>query len=217
MRPKLVLFDLDGVLVDSETLSMANLIAEVAHLGLHMTPARARQRWLGTSWPDLVGAIEEDLGRPLRAGWTDQILVAERAAFRRDLQPIPRIGVLLDALESADVRRCVASSENPSGIRLKLELTDLRTRINGGLYSATMVERGKPAPDLVLHGARSEGFDPADCVVIEDAPRGVAGAVAAGMRAFGYAGDPHADRAALQAAGGVVFDDMAELPELLGL
>jgi HAD superfamily hydrolase (TIGR01509 family) len=216
-RPDLVIFDMDGVLVDSEVLSVQNLVREVGELGLELTVAEARQRWLGMSWADLFGRIEADLGEPLPAGWTERVLREERAVFALELQPVAGARAMLRALRAASLRRCVASSEDPVGIDIKLGATDLRKLIDGGLYSARMVEHGKPAPDLVLHAARQEGVDPARCVVVEDAPRGVAGAVAAGMRALAYAGDAHADRAALSAAGGELFDDMAALPSLLGL
>lgn len=217
MTPELVLFDLDGVVVDSETLSIASLIDALAPLGLHLTPDEARRQWLGMSWPDLFGTIERRLGRPLPEGFGDRVIAAERARFESELRAIPGAEALLDALAAAGVRRCVASSETVEGIELKLRVTGLRGHFDGGLYSADMVEKGKPAPDLVRHAARSEGVAPAACVVIEDAPFGVMGAVAAGMRAIGYAGDAHAHPQALSDAGAKVVTSMAEVPGLLGI
>lgn len=216
-RHDLVIFDMDGVLVDSEPLSIEHLVHAVGELGLPLTVEQARERWLGMSWDDLFGRIAADLGEPLPQGWTERMLREERALFALQLQPIAGVPAMLRALDAADQRRCVASSEDPEGIELKLGCTRLRKWIDGGLYSARMVQNGKPAPDLVRFAALAEGVDPARCVVIEDAPRGVTGAVAAGMRALAYAGDPHADRDALAAAGGELFDDMADLPGLLGL
>ncbi len=217
MRPELVLFDLDGVVVDSEPLSIASLLDALVPLGLHLTPAEARQQWLGMSWPDLFGTIERRLGHALPSGFAERIIAAERVRFETELRSIPGVKNLLEALSAAGVRRCIASSETLEGIELKLRVTGLRSHFDGGLYSTDMVERGKPAPDLVLHAARSEGVAPAGCVVLEDAPFGVQGAVAAGMRAIGYAGDAHAHPEALRRAGAEVVSSLADVPALLGL
>lgn len=217
MTPELVLFDLDGVVVDSEPLSIRSLIDALVPLGLCLTPDQARQQWLGMSWPDLFGTIERRLGHRLPEGFSDRVIAAERARFETELRAVPGAEGLLESLAAFGVRRCIASSETLEGIELKLRVTGLRGHFDGGLYSAEMVEKGKPAPDLVQLAARSEGVAPAACVVLEDAPFGVMGAVAAGMRAIGYAGDAHAHPEALASAGAEVVRSLADIPALLGL
>jgi HAD superfamily hydrolase (TIGR01509 family) len=137
--------------------------------------------------------------------------------FADGLQAIPHIETVLGVLKDARIPWCVASSGPVQKMHLTLGATGLLPHFESVLYSATMVERGKPFPDLFLHAASEMGFAPEECVVVEDAVPGVKAARAAGMRVFGYHGDPHSDRDGLAAAGATLFDDMRELPGLLGI
>ncbi len=207
---ELVIFDLDGVLVDSEPISTRVLMAMLAQGGLPMDEAAAERRFLGRSRGENLAFIEQQLGRAVpqdfESNWQAQVF----EVFRQELKPVPGIAAALDQLT---IPICVASGSDPARIRLSLELAGLLPRFEGRLFSATQVARGKPAPDLFLLAARSLGAAPARCVVVEDSVPGVQAAVAAGMPVFGYAARNSA--ALLAQAGAVVFDDMARLPGLI--
>jgi HAD superfamily hydrolase (TIGR01509 family) len=147
----------------------------------------------------------------------DQARAILNERFRRELKPIPGIRTALEKLSGP---RCIASSSKPERIRLSLSITGLLDQFEPHIYSATMVERGKPAPDLFLHAARDMGVQPDECLVIEDSPAGVEAANAAGMRVFGFTGGSHALAGGLAAALALlepdaVFDDMRLLPSLV--
>jgi HAD superfamily hydrolase (TIGR01509 family) len=137
-------------------------------------------------------------------------------AFRLELEPVPGAGAVVERVIAAGLAVCVASQGKLEKTRLTLGLTCLRDLFPGeALFSAYSVPRGKPHPDLFLHAANAIGAEPSRCVVVEDTPSGVKGAVSAGMRALGYAAD--GDETALREAGAEVFRSMDELPALLGL
>lgn len=185
----LVLFDCDGVLVDSEPIALRLLIDTLAAAGLAMTPAEADARFLGRSLASTRAALAEDFGVVL----TDAALADMRArlyaAFRAELRPIPHVAETLDRLTCAF---CVASSSQPERIELSLAVTGLWPRFAGRAFSASMVARGKPAPDLFLHAAAALGYAPAACLVVEDSPAGIRAAQAAGMRVVAFTGGSHA-------------------------
>ncbi|HKQ60642.1 MAG TPA: HAD family hydrolase [Candidatus Polarisedimenticolaceae bacterium] len=210
MAPELVVFDCDGVLVDSEPVANRILAEALRALGLPASYADVCRDFLGLSLPQCLAIIERRLGRPAPADFLERLQQRTYAAFRRELQPVPGV---VEALERIELPVCVASSGEPEKIRLALGLTGLLPRFEGRIFSALEVARGKPAPDLFLHAARSLGAQPAACVVVEDSVPGVLGARRAGMAALGYAGS--ADPASLVAAGARVFHEMRELPELL--
>ncbi len=175
------------------------------------------RRLVGRSMKSCVAIIESETGRPLPADFLSRLQIDTFASFRTaPVQPVAGIIGVLDWLEEKRIAYCVASSGQIEKMRLTLGLTGLLPRFEGRLFSASMVARGKPFPDLFLHAARGIGIEPENCTVIEDAVPGVEAGVAAGMRVFAYAGAAHADRAALVAAGGVAFDTMDDLPRLLG-
>jgi HAD superfamily hydrolase (TIGR01509 family) len=205
-----VIFDCDGVVVDSERLSNEALSEALAEAGLEMTPSECRATFMGRSWASCLELIEESMGTAAPADLEDGYRSRMQAAFERELRPVPGVEA---ALERIELPICVASSGPRSKSRLSLGLTGLLPRFEGRIFSATEVEHGKPAPDLFLHAARRMGWEPESCAVIEDAVVGVEAAIAAGMTPFGYAGD--CDAPALDAAGACVFGDMRELPELL--
>ena len=216
MMPGLLIFDCDGVLVDSETLSSQVLADFLTELGYPLTAAESVARFTGMSISGVGLAIAAE-GHGLPADFVDEVNRRADAVFDRDLKAVTGVAAVLAQLSGP---RCVASSGRPARIARSLRSTGLdRFFAPEVLFSAAMVARGKPAPDLFLHAAAAMGAAPADCVVVEDSMLGVQAARAAGMPVLGYAGaghcgPDHADR--LRALGAAaVFDDMARLPDLL--
>ena len=209
---ELVIFDCDGVLVDSERISVRVDVAVLARLGWPMTEAEVVERFMGRTEADMAAEIEAHLGRPLPANWEEPFRHLYREAFEAELKPVPGI---LEALDAIAGPICVASSGTHERMRYTLGLTGLYPRFAGRIFSASEVARGKPAPDLFLHAARRMGVRPAACAVVEDSRYGVEAARGAGMRAFGYAGGL-SPRAWLEGPDTVVFDEMRDLPRLLG-
>jgi HAD superfamily hydrolase (TIGR01509 family) len=201
-----VIFDCDGVLVDSEAISNRVLAGLLTEAGMPMTPEQSVETFMGRSWKTVVGWADERGGLP--DGFRRRYLDGMFAAFEEELRPVPGI---VGALDAITLPNCVASSASIEKMRFTLGHTGLWDRFEGRIFSATEVEHGKPAPDLFLHAAASMGWEPGETAVVEDSPAGVQAALAAGMTAFGYAGTTPA----LLLAGARVFTDMAELPGLL--
>lgn len=216
MTARLVVFDCDGVLVDSETIA-CEVVAELfTSLGYPLGFEDVRRDFIGISTAGMCRTLEARFGRPLPEDMPERLLAAELAAFDTRLTAIPGVA---DALEALAGPRCVASSSDPPRIRRSLELTGLLHHFDPHLFSAKMVARGKPAPDIFLHAARMMGAEPAHCVVVEDSVPGVTAARAAGMTVLGFTGGDHCapgHDARLRAVGADhVFADMRELPGLL--
>jgi HAD superfamily hydrolase (TIGR01509 family) len=205
----LVIFDCDGVLVDSEPLSNAALAAVLTAHGLPMTPEQATAAFMGRSWASCEARIAELLGGPVPDGLQAEYEAARDAAFRDGLRAVPGVEAAIDAVEAAGAATCVASSGDHAKMAFTLGMTGLRERFAGRTFSAVDVARGKPAPDLFLHAAAAMGAAPADCTVVEDSPVGVRAARAAGMRVLGFAGRTAASALADADA---VFGSMDELP-----
>jgi HAD superfamily hydrolase (TIGR01509 family) len=200
----LVIFDCDGVLVDSEPIANALLARYVTDLGLPMSREESVESFMGRSWAAGIDLIEERLGRAVPDDFDERYHAELQAAFDRELQAVRGIEAALDVIEEP---RCVASSGTHERIRSSLRITGLLDRFpDETIFSAEDVEHGKPAPDLFLHAAASMGFEPRDCVVVEDSPAGIQGALAAGMRVLGYG---------VTFEGAETFDSMGELPALL--
>jgi HAD superfamily hydrolase (TIGR01509 family) len=210
MAYELVIFDCDGVLVDSEPLSNRILAERLTAIGLPTTTEQSIQDYMGRSWKTDQEIIERRLGRPLPDGWVDAYHAEVIAAFGTELEPVAGIA---DALAAIELPSCVASSSAHPRIRAALEATGLLRHFEGRIFSATDVEHGKPAPDLFLHAARECGTAPERCVVVEDAPPGAEAGRRAGMDVLGYAGLTAPEL--LAAEGARVFASMAELPALL--
>jgi len=207
-----VIFDCDGVLVDSEPISNRVLAEVLTEVGLATTVESSMRDYMGRSWTACEEIFEARLGRKLPPDFADRFWTRVEAALRAELRPVPGIH---DALARIATPTCVASSGRPEKMRITLGMTGLLARFEGRIFSALDVSRAKPWPDLFLHAAARMGAPPATCVVVEDSPRGVEAGVAAGMRVLGFAA--RTDAAALEAAGAEVFGDMLELPERLGL
>jgi HAD superfamily hydrolase (TIGR01509 family) len=207
----LVIFDCDGVLVDSERISVRIDVRVLAELGWPLTEAEVIERFVGRSEEYMIGEIEAALGRRLPPDWEQPFRQQYRDAFEAELAPVDGVLAALDAISSPT---CVASSSSHERLRHTLGLTGLLERFDGRIFSAEEVANGKPAPDLFLHAAATLGAEPARCAVVEDSRHGVEAARAAGMRAFAYAGGvTAADR--LRGPSTTVFHEMRELPRLL--
>ena len=207
---ELIIFDNDGVLVDSEPVANQVLASLLTEYGFRCTPEESIATFMGHSMPQVRAMVEERLGRPVPADLEARYIEQLFPTFERSLRPIPGIE---DALHAIDQTVCVASSGTHERIRLTLGATGLWDRFGGRVFSAQDVVRGKPAPDLFLHAAASLGVDPRRCAVVEDSPAGVTAANAAGMTSFGFARLVPAER--LGHATGAVFSDMRRLPGLL--
>ncbi len=208
---KLVIFDCDGVLVDSERLSVRLEVTLLAELGWQLTEAEIVERFVGRTDAYMRAEIERHIGRALPAAWDERAARRYRQAFATELTPVDGI---VEALDRITAQTCVASSGTHDKMRFTLGMTGLYPRFEGRIFSTTEVANGKPAPDLFLHAATQLGVDPGHCVVVEDSQYGVQAARAAGMRAFVYAGGlTPAER--LDGPGTTVFHDMRALPDLI--
>jgi len=213
---KLVIFDCDGVLVDSEPISNGVLARMLTAEGLPTTLAEARRDYQGLLLGEVLLSAETKLGRPLPHGWLARYERERSVAFRDELKPVAGAAEAVRRVSAAGIAVCVASQGKLEKTRLTLGLTGLRELFGpGALFSAESVPRGKPHPDLFLHAASVMGSSPASSVVVEDTPSGVTAAVSAGMRALGYAAD--SDEVALREAGAETFHSLDELPRLLDL
>ena len=211
----LVIFDCDGVLVDSEPLANTCFSRALQREGLDWTVEETMRRLMGRSMKSCVEIVERELGRALPGEFVDRLQADTMQAFRdAPLKTIPGVVEAIDAIEAAGIATCVASSGGLDKMRVTLGIAGLWGRFEGRIFSSSQVPRGKPFPDLFLHAAIEMNEQPFDCTVVEDSLPGVQAARAAGMRALAYVGAAHSDAAALQAAGGRTFDSMPSLPML---
>jgi HAD superfamily hydrolase (TIGR01509 family) len=208
---KLVIFDCDGVLVDSERIAVRVSAAGLTRLGWPLNEADILERFVGRSDAYIHAEIAARLGAPVADGWQLEFQRLYREAFAAELKPVDGV---IDALDTITLLTCVASSGTHEKIRYSLGLVGLLARFDGRIFSVTDVSRPKPAPDLFEYAARRMRVEPSVCAVVEDSPSGIEAARAAGMRAFGYAGGL-TPRHRLEGPGTVVFNDMQELPGLI--
>lgn len=214
-RPLLVIFDCDGVLVDSELLANQVFRRHLGALGIELSMPEMFEKFVGRSMGDCLRLIAEMLGREPPPDFLKQLDADTFAVFDRELKAVAGIGALLDELTRQGLPYCVASSGSHTKMRKTLGLTGLWDRLQGRIFSASEVARAKPHPDIYLHAAAKMGVVPERCVVIEDSPNGVKAGMAAGMQVLGYAAlQPEAK---LLEAGARVFHRMDEVPALLGL
>ena len=212
--PDLVIFDCDGVLVDSERLTVGVEARLLTELGWPHTAEEVVERWMGRTSEYQLGEVEARLGRDLMLAFDERSSQEVREAFERELRAVEGIEALVERLHDAGIPTCVASSGTHDRMRYTLGITGLYDTFDGRIYSATEVAHGKPAPDLFLHAARRMRARPEGCVVVEDSVYGVRAAVAAGMTAYGFAGGLTSAEA-LAAEGALVFHEMAELVDVL--
>jgi HAD superfamily hydrolase (TIGR01509 family) len=212
----LVIFDCDGVLVDSEIVSFEAEAEALAEAGIRVPVADLVDRFVGLSSASAFAILEKEYGVRLPPDFAARSRERVHRAFETKLRPIAGIAELLEGLVH---RRCVASSSEPARIRHSLELTGILHHFEPHIFSATQVARGKPAPDLFLFAAAQMGAAPERCVVIEDSVPGVTGARAAGMTVLGFTGgghcrDGHGERL-LAAGAAAAFGSMAEVARRL--
>lgn len=207
----LLIFDCDGVLVDSEPIAGRVLHQVLSEFGLEISLAEVTARFTGLSVATCAAMAENMLGMPLPADFAAEVDRRSLEVFRGSLRPVRGIDKVLRRL---DLPRCVASSSSHARIRASLELTGLdRWFPNGCIFSSDDVPRGKPAPDLFRHAGNRMGYPAERCIVIEDSVPGVQAAVSAGMKVFGYA--ERSEPRALRSAGATVFTRMSELATLI--
>ena len=213
-RFELVIFDCDGILVDSERLSVRLDVKLLAQLGWPLSDEEIVEKWVGRTEAAMRGEIEDHLGRDIGPEW-EAFSGRYVRAFAEELEPVAGVAEAVDAVQAAGLATCVASSGDLAKIRRNLAKTGLADRFGDRLFSADDVVHGKPAPDLFVHAAEVMGVEPSRTAVIEDSAHGVAAGLAAGMAVFAFtSGVTPADR--LTGEGVVQFADMRALPGLLG-
>ncbi|TPM36227.1 HAD family phosphatase [Mesorhizobium sp. B2-3-4] len=213
--PKLVIFDCDGILVDTENLANRRLAEWLVASGYPTTFEYCRKNFSGRSMVSVQKEIEETTSVRLGADFVDRWNAGLPDLFAHGVEAIPYVREFIEAVRAAGVAYCVATSARISKMHITLGQTGLLPLFEHAMFSATMVSRGKPFPDLFLHAARTMDFAPADCIVIEDSVAGTQAGIAAGMRVFSYHADPFSDRDGLVQAGGILFDDMRQLAGLV--
>lgn len=203
---RLVVFDCDGVLVDTERIGPEVVAAMATEAGWPLTPAEVLEKFLGTSEPYLLAQVRAHATAPVPDSWLVEYRSRVAAAFDAAPHTMPGVAELLDALDARSLPYCVASSGSHPRIRHSLTATGLWERFAGRVFSADDVRRGKPAPDLFLHAAAACGVPPGECLVIEDSPAGVRAARAAHMPVLGYTGGPTPAHWLADASAGTLAD-----------
>ncbi|HWA44289.1 MAG TPA: HAD family hydrolase [Hypericibacter adhaerens] len=217
-RPDLVIFDCDGVLIDSELIACRVLSDALGEVGIAIPAEEIAERYVGLTGDAIFADLKARTGRSIPEGFRERTRPRLEAAFETGLQPMPGILALLAALP---VRACVASGSPPDRLHHSLAVAGLFDRFTPHIFSAAQVARGKPAPDLFLLAASRMGVAPEACWVVEDSRAGIEAAQAAGMTALGFAGgshcrDGHPEK--LRQAGAVlVFQRLQELADLLAV
>jgi HAD superfamily hydrolase (TIGR01509 family) len=210
---RLVIFDCDGVLVDSELVCNTVVAAELTALGWEMDAQAAERAFLGLTFTDMQPIIERRLGRMLEEDWKQALVEKVIAAMAEGVEPIPGAVEALHATTSLGLPWRVASNSSHEEMHVKFGRLGIRDLVAGRVHSHRDVGRGKPAPDLFLAAAAAQGVAPEECVVIEDSIPGATAARAAGMDCLGYAA--HHDGMALREVGAVPFRSMFDLPSFL--
>jgi len=212
----LVIFDCDGVLVDSEVISCRAHAETLTRHGYPITSDQVLDRFLGVSDREARLIVEAELGHSLPGDFEAQLKQAALERYAEDLQTIPYVG---EAIAAIGLPKCVASSGTPEKIRHGLTCAGIYDLLAPRIFSASQVKRGKPAPDLFLFAAKQMAAAPGRCVVIEDSVPGITGARAAGMTVLGFHGGSHCRPGhcdTLRTAGAAItFDDMRQLPDLI--
>lgn len=216
---ELIIFDCDGVLVDSELVANEVFAEYLNANGLNMPLEEVMERFIGLSLKTCEKIALDDYGVRLPDDFIPEIRRLTEIALADNVKGMPN---LREAIARIGLPVCVASSGEHSKMTLTLTTSGIFDLFKGKLHSATEVENGKPAPDLFLYAARKMGFAPEACLVVEDSPYGVQGAVAAGMRAVGFCGGGHRDLMRdspmlVEAGAEIVIDDMARLPGVVTL
>ncbi|HKG37656.1 MAG TPA: HAD-IA family hydrolase [Conexibacter sp.] len=212
----LVIFDCDGVLVDSMGIDMRELTRAITAAGGTMTAREVEDAFHGVALADIERGVATHLSGPVPDGWMERFLADRAAAFARELRPIEGAAEALAGVRAAGWEACIASGGARQKMELTLRVAGLRGAVpDGRIFSAYDVARPKPAPDLFLHAAATCGFAPDACVVVEDSLPGVTAGLAAGMRTVGYNAGDAAVAERLTSLGAEPLSAMADLPVLL--
>ncbi|MEL6867425.1 MAG: HAD family hydrolase [Bacteroidota bacterium] len=209
--PQLIIFDCDGVLVDSEAISNHVVAELLTEIGLPTTGEEAVQLFAGTSMTYIRSYFRAQTGKEAPTDFEATYRKITYDAFTKELKAIEGIEEVLGQLKQT---RCVASNGPMEKVRFNLKLTGLINYFDDHLFSAYDIQKWKPEPDLYLHAATKMGFAPADCLVIEDSPSGIQAAQRAGIRVLGYAAHAYAEEK-LAATDTTVFHHMNQLPDLI--
>jgi HAD superfamily hydrolase (TIGR01509 family) len=212
---ELVIFDCDGVLIDSEKLAVEIDIQMLAEIGWSLSREEIIERFMGRSYANMLKEIAGFLGHRVPDEWVTRWDALYRAKLAAELEPVDGVADAIDALHAAGYTTCVASSSGHAHLETNLTRAELFDRLKGRIFSATEVEHGKPAPDLFLHAAATLGYSPGQSVVVEDSRYGVQAARAAGMPVFAFAAGAMTPLEALAGPGTTIFHDMGELPGLI--
>ncbi|MDR3529674.1 MAG: HAD-IA family hydrolase [Rhodopila sp.] len=217
VRIGLVIFDCDGVLIDSEALCDRVVSRELHRAGWPLSPEDCHRLFLGLTFPDIQQAAEAHLGRILGAGWVDRVIQRVTEVMAAEAEPIPGAREALQATTTLGLPFRIASNSSREEMAAKFSRAGLSDLVDGRIHSAydliAQGKRGKPDPDLFLQAAAAEDVPPAACLVIEDSLAGVRAAVAAGMTCLGFS--PETGGAHLREAGALPFASMLALPKLL--
>lgn len=211
MKWDLIIFDCDGVLVDSEPIASRIFYTMLREIGVSISYEQTVREFEGRTDEDCLQIAAGYRGKPLPDDFLERYYERVDEAFRTELRPVPGV---IEALKAISVPVCVASSGPLAKMQLTLGITGLLAWFEGRLFSAENVTRGKPFPDIFLYAAEKLNVSPGDCAVVEDSVFGVRAGVAAGMQVFGYA--QRSEARVLEKAGAKVFEHMADLPLLLG-
>jgi HAD superfamily hydrolase (TIGR01509 family) len=187
----LIIFDCDGVLVDSEMLSASVLTAMLAEEGFDISPEIFRSDFLGRSFASASSRARQRFGRPLPEDFEPRYRLRLKDRMRESLQPMPGVHDALAAVRRAAIPFCLATSSSPQRLAVSLEVTGLAEYFAGCSFTASEVKAGKPEPDLFLHAAARMGAEPPHCLVIEDSEMGVRAGLAAGMTVWHFRGGAH--------------------------
>ncbi|MHB8379427.1 MAG: HAD family hydrolase [Acidimicrobiales bacterium] len=205
-RFDLIIFDCDGVLVDSERLLVRTDAKILVGLGWPLSEAEIVARFVGRSDSYIQEQVEQQIGRPI--DWGAEFETPHRTVCERELMPIPGVSEALDAITTLT---CVGSNSSHASLQRSLGATGLLPWFLGRIFSSSEVEHPKPAPDVFLYAARMLGVPARRCAVVEDSVPGVVAGVAAGMTVFGFSGSVTSE-GALTSAGAVAFGSMRDLP-----
>jgi len=205
----LIIFDCDGVLVNSERLAVRTDTQILADLGWQLSESEVASRFAGRTSADMQREVEAQIGRSV--DWVELFETRYREIFEKELELIPGI---LEVLNGIEALTCVASNSKHADIQYKLTKTGLISKFEDRIFSADDVKSGKPAPDIFLHAAQTMDVNPQNCAVVEDSFFGVTAAIAAQMTVFGFSGSITTSDI-LTTAGALVFDEMSQLPALL--
>lgn len=214
MPPDMVIFDCDGVIVDSESITDRVMQASFKRYGLELATDEIVRLFVGGT---MQGAMDNaiKLGAALPSDWLDLIYPEIFDALEQEVKPIPDVITVLNMLDAASIPYAIGSNGPHAKMEVTLTRTGLKERFKGRIYSREDVPNAKPAPDVYLHAAKQAGIAPERCVVIEDSASGAKAGVAAGMRTYGFYGETPRER--LAPICDELFGDMKELPKLLGL